>query len=124
MDLEKLKRRWEREDENKINSAVSKALKDAEGRKLLWWLLRIGGIGNQPYSGNALNTAFNCGILNVGQQILDRITSVSPKGYLQMMEENNDEVNERNALLNREGTLDDPADEDGTDDGEAASRAG
>lgn len=113
MNEERLKQRWLKEDELKIDSAVSKALEDAEGRKFLWWLLKIGQVGSQPYSGNALNTAFSCGELNVGQRILDRITSVSPEGYLRMMKENNDEVRERDGQLQlaREGTLDDQTDE-------------
>lgn len=99
MNEEKLKQRWLKEDEHRIDSAVSKAIADSEGRKFLWWLLEIGRIGSQPYSNNALNTAFGCGELNVGQRILDRIISVSPEGYLLMMQENNDERKERDKLL-------------------------
>ena len=106
MNEEKLKRRWLKEDELKIDSAVSQAIADKEGRKFLWWLLEIGRIGTQPYSGNALNTAFSCGELNVGQRILDRIISVSPEGYLLMMKENNDERKERDAELNMDNQAD------------------
>lgn len=108
---ETLKRRWQKEDEFRIDSAVSKAIEDAEGRKFLWWLLEIGRVGLQPYANNALNTAFNCGEMNVGQRILDRIISVSPEGYLRMMQENSDERKERDAEI--EGTLDNPADDSG-----------
>jgi hypothetical protein len=118
MNEQKLKQRWLKEDEAKIDSAVSKAIADSEGRKFLWWLLEIGRIGNQPYSGNALNTAFACGELNVGQRILDRIISVSPEGYLTMMKESNDECKERDKLL------DNSADDVGEDDGEVDERAG
>lgn len=106
MNEEKLKRRWLKEDELKIDSAVSQAIADKEGRKFLWWLLEIGRVGSQPYSGNALNTAFTCGELNVGQRILDRIISVSPEGYLLMMKENNDERKERDAELNMDNQAD------------------
>lgn len=99
MNEEKLKRRWLKEDEFKIDSAVSKFVEDAEGRKFLWWLLEIGRIGCQPYTGNALNTAFSCGELNVGQRILDRIISVSPEGYLKMMKENENERKQRDKEL-------------------------
>jgi len=111
MNEEKLKRRWLKEDELKIDSAISQAIENAEGRKFLWWLLEIGRVGLQPYAANALNTAFNCGEMNVGQRILDRIISVSPEGYLQMMRENNDERKERDALLQLDRTVDDQADE-------------
>jgi hypothetical protein len=113
MNEEKLKRRWLKEDEHKIESAVSKTLADAEGRKFLWWLLEIGRIGHQPYANNALNTAFNCGELNVGQRILDRIISVSAEGYLTMMKENESERSERTKQL----ALDDQADESGEEQG-------
>ncbi len=117
MNVEKLKRRWLLEDELKIDSAIAAAVGTREGRKLLWWLLTIGRVGTQPFSTNALNTAFACGELNVGQMILDRIISVSPEGYLSMMQENNDEHKERDALLNMDHQADDaraddrPADE-------------
>lgn len=113
MDKEKLKRRWQKEDELHVDSAVSKALADQEGRKFLWWLLEIGRIGTTPYSGNALNTAFNCGELNVGQRILDRIISVSPDGYLLMMKESQREMDERSKQLSI-----DEADGTGAEDGE------
>src|SRR5882724_266953 len=104
MNEENLKRRWQKEDELKIDSAVRKAIVDSEGRKFLWWLLEIGRIGLQPYANNALNTAFNCGEMNVGQRILDRIISVSPEGYLTMMKENEDERRARDADLDNERT--------------------
>jgi hypothetical protein len=107
MNEEKLKRRWLKEDEFSIDSAIGQAVENAEGRKFLWWLLEIGRVGLQPYATNALNTAFNCGEMNVGQRILDRIISVSPEGYLQMMKENNDERKEREAEI----AMDDQADE-------------
>jgi hypothetical protein len=114
MNIEKMKRRWQREDEDRINSAVSAAISSREGRKFLWWLLEIGRVGTQPFTTNALNTAFGCGELNVGQRILDRIVSNFPEGYLTMMKENNDEVNERNQRLEL------AADGIGEEDGEAA----
>lgn len=113
MNKEKLKQRWLREDENAIDSAISEAVASSEGRKFLWWLLQIGRVGMQPYANNALNTAFNCGEFNVGQQILDRIISVSAEGYLTMMKESESERKERDALLNSddEGAVDNTADE-------------
>jgi hypothetical protein len=120
-EIEKLKRRWQREDERKIESAISKFVADAEGRKFLWWLLEIGRIGTQPFGNNALHTAFNCGELNIGQQILDRLIFVSSEGYLQMMKENANEQRERdnqiNAILDgnfvNEGDVADTPDEPG-----------
>lgn len=124
MTEERLKRRWQKEDELAIESAVNQAISDPQGRKFLWWLLEIGKIGMQPYAGNALNTAFACGELNVGQRILDRIISVSPEGYLTMMKENENERKERDALLDQErGAVDTEADDDGEDGRETPSRS-
>jgi hypothetical protein len=99
MDPERLKKRFQTEDEDAINAALGALLQHQHGKKLLWWLLRIGKIGMQPFAGNALNTSFNCGELNVGQQVLDRITSVSPEGYLNMMKEMADERTRRDSAL-------------------------
>jgi hypothetical protein len=119
MNKEKLKRRWQKEDELRIDSALSKVMADPEGRKFLWWLLEIGRIGMQPFSGNALNTAFTCGELNVGQKILDRIITVSAEGYVLMMKESQSEFNERSKQLS-----DDPADGAGEEDGSADEGTG
>lgn len=99
MNEERLKRRWQTEDEDAINAALGALFQHEHGRKLLWWLLRIGRVGTQPFANNALNTSFNCGELNVGQQILDRITSVSPEGYVNMMKEMADERTRRDSAL-------------------------
>ena len=114
-----LRARWKQEDETAINTAVEALFKHAHGRKVLWWLLQIGRVGQQPFANNALQTAFACGELNVGQQVLDRITSVSPEGYVDMMKEMADERGRRDTELadaraNREQDLGDG----GTDGGE------
>lgn len=91
----KLKADWQKEDEHFIDSSIDALLKARNGRQFLWWLLEIGKVGMQPYSGNALNTAFGCGELNVGQRILDRIITVSPDGYVNMMKEQQDNARSR-----------------------------
>ena len=94
-----LTERYLKEDELAITSALEALLQHSHGRKLLWWLLEIGRVGSQPFTPNALSTAFGCGELNVGQQILSRITSVSPEGYLTMMKEQADARRTRDAEL-------------------------
>lgn len=116
MNNETLKRRWLKEDEFAIDSALSESLANPQGRKFLWWLLTIGKIGAQPYSGNALNTAFACGELNVGQRILDRIISVSPEGYVRMMQESENERKERDQELGLGAETDSAGEEDGPTD--------
>ena len=104
--VEALKKQYLREDDFAIESAVSALTEHAQGRKFLWWLLQIGRVGDQPFSGNALGTAFNCGELNVGQRILDRIVSISPEGYILMMKENADERRKRDDELGAATDLD------------------
>lgn len=99
MSPDKLKQKWAKQEEEEIEAAIIALLDNAFGRRLLWWLLRIGRVGMQPYSGNALNTAFACGELNIGQQVLERILASSPQGYILMMTENEDERRSRDTAL-------------------------
>jgi hypothetical protein len=99
MNPETLKRRYAREDDAAVDGAIDALMKHHQGRKFLWWLLEMTGVGRQPFSGNALTTAFNCGELNIGQQFFARMTSVSPDGYIQMSKEMADERNNRDAAL-------------------------
>lgn len=73
------------------SDAVDTALKDLlasrSGRLFVWWLLDITNHGQQPFTTNALSTSFNCGVLNVGQQLLARLLAVDAAGYLRMLHE-------------------------------------
>lgn len=77
-----------------VDKACLDLLSTREGRHYLWWLLRVGRIGAQPFSNNALATSFACGELNVGQQILAHIIEVNPAGYAQMIQEKADDDRE------------------------------
>lgn len=79
--------KWRDEQEKK---ALNNLLSAPEGRAFLWWLLRIGKVGLQPYAGADAATNFNCGELNVGQQIFARILETNPQGYLRMIEDQQD----------------------------------
>lgn len=70
---------------------VSAALEHREGREYLYWLLELCGVGRNPFSGNALTTAFSCGELNVGQRIQAHIIEISPAGFLKMLGEKEEE---------------------------------
>lgn len=74
-----------------IDSSCEHLLSTREGRTYLWWLLRIGRVGAQPFTTNALTTAFGCGELNIGQQILAHIIEVNPAGYALMIQEKADD---------------------------------
>lgn len=74
-------------EKSKIDSFLASALADPFGRKYLWWLLEITRVTTNPHSGNALQTSFNCGEMNIGQQILAHIIEVDPAGYVRMQQE-------------------------------------
>lgn len=112
-----IKKRWEREDQAAIDAAFTELLSTYEGRKMLWWLLQVGRFGTQPFTGHALTTAFDCGQLNIGQQIFERITLVSPEGFIQLMKEQADERARRDAELNGSSASD-------GDDGDVVGNGG
>lgn len=89
--VRKEKARREKLREDNINDAVGALLGAKNGRDFLWWLLGVAGVGLQPFNPDPLRMAFACGELNVGQQLLDRILSVNPEGYLRMQQEKQDE---------------------------------
>jgi hypothetical protein len=95
---------------------VKAALIHKEGREYLYWLLELCKMGRNPYSGNALSTAFACGELNVGQQIQAHIIEVAPADFLKMLAEKEEE------RLNAERPADDsdtgasPGSDSGDDD--------
>lgn len=104
-----------------IDKACEGLLSTREGRHYLWWLLRIGRVGSQPFTNNALATSFGCGELNVGQQILAHIIEVDPAGYALMIQEkaNDDrEWRDLNRSRNDDRAAGDYGDsETGSDDG-------
>lgn len=97
--LNRLQHKWLSHDREQVDKALSSLLVTSEGRKYLWWLLEIGRVGQQPFTANALTMSFNCGELNVGQQVLDRIIQVDPAGYVRMMQEQADERRDRDNQL-------------------------
>jgi hypothetical protein len=70
---------------------VRAAVETREGREYLYWLLELGKMGRNPYSGNALSTSFACGELNVGQQIQAHLIEVAPNAFLKMLAEKEEE---------------------------------
>jgi hypothetical protein len=63
-------------------------LSTPQGRAFMWWMLSTAGVFSNPYTSNALQTAFNCGNMNYGQILLARIMEEQPGQYLLMTEEN------------------------------------
>ncbi len=118
-EVEKVKVRWERKDEQDIDSAIEALLQVPNGRRFLWWLLSIGKVGGQPFSPDAAVTAFNCGELNIGNQIMARLMSTSPDLYTAMTKEMLNERNDRDrelATASDRDADDDRGDDDTADD--------
>ena len=58
-----------------------------QGREYIYWILELCGMGRNPFTANALTTAFSCGELNVGQRIQAHIIEVAPNAFLKMLAE-------------------------------------
>lgn len=86
-------------DQN-IDEAVGALVNTKVGRDFLWWLLDVGKVGLQPFAIDPIIMSFQCGELNVGQQILDRIVTVNAEGYLRMLKEKQDDATRRTQLDN------------------------
>lgn len=98
---EELMARYAREDDEAVDSAVKHLLSISNGRKYLWRLLELGKVGAQPFNNDPHITAFNCGELNVGQQILNHMLMVDPKSYGMLQEEKVNEHRIRTAAIGR-----------------------
>jgi len=94
-------------DEADIDETFRVLLTLPKGRKALWWLMQIGKIGVNPFAGERNLTDFQCGELNVGQQIQARMMQVNPDGYVNMLKERQAEYEQRNDLLSRVNSGDD-----------------
>lgn len=82
---------WEhhtRSDANVQRSAMQRLTGTREGRRLLWGLLDDAGYHANPFTGNALTTANNCGRLEMGHELMKRILAADPTAYIKMQEEN------------------------------------
>jgi hypothetical protein len=53
--------------------------------------LRRCGVFRNPWTANALVTAFACGEMNIGQEVLADITRLVPDYFATMLKENNNE---------------------------------
>lgn len=80
-------RQKEKEAKLRRDDFIKAALEHRQGREYLFWLMEISKLGQNPYTAHALNTAFQCGELNVGQQIQAHIIEVSPGGFLALLKE-------------------------------------
>ena len=61
-----------------------------DGRKWIYETLILCHCYHNPYSKDPIAMAFNCGELNIGQQILVQVENADPSLYLLMLRENNE----------------------------------
>jgi hypothetical protein len=102
-------------DEAEIDTVIRQLLEEPKGQKFIWWLLQIGKVGVQPFSTERSITDFQCGELNVGQQMLARLIDVNPMGFAQMQLKRKQEDEYRHAAAQRISTGNDLFAEPGTE---------
>lgn len=88
-------KKYEALDNAEINEAIREALTSPRGKKLLWWLLEIGGYGRNPFSTDALIMAMQCGEMNSGAALMARLIEVNPLGFAEMQLERKAESDRR-----------------------------
>lgn len=83
----KAERKVAKQVEDAIDSVYARLTDSWEGRQFLWHLLSIGKVGLTPFASSREHTDFQCGELNVGNQIFARLLNVAADGYLKMVKE-------------------------------------
>ena len=58
-----------------------------EGRSWIWDMLSICGVYQNPFTPDAAATAFRCGEMNIGQQLLADVVRAAPDLYITMQKE-------------------------------------
>lgn len=91
-----------REKQAKIDDAQHAAvtreiMSTAQGRTWMWTQLSRCHVFDTTFTGEALTSAFNEGERNIGQQLLNEITSTCPDQFIQAMRE----AHERSTLSER-----------------------
>lgn len=105
--------RYAKQVEGFVDSGLRGALTSREGRAVVWWLLELTHLFENPFRENALKTAFNSGELNIGLQIQARLMTLDPEGFVTMMKE---KANERNRLEQSYAPDQSDPDQPGADD--------
>lgn len=67
---------------------LRQVMSSVQGRVWLFDLIKACGPGQNPFVSDALRTAFNCGELNIGNQLVAQCHACSTELYLVMMKEN------------------------------------
>jgi hypothetical protein len=81
----------ERQRKLRLDDFVRASMGLPQGREFFYWLLEMCQVGRNPFTANALTTSFQCGEMNVGQQIQAHIIEVAPADFLRMLQEKQEE---------------------------------
>lgn len=84
------KRERDRQRTLRLNrqEAVRQLYRTAEGRDYLRWLLEVSkAIGQQPFQADPYRTAFGCGEINVGHQLMAHMVEVDVAAFSALLKE-------------------------------------
>ena len=84
-----IQRRSDKASQESVDAFLRHSMGLVDGRRYFYGLLVRCHVFANPYTGRAGTTAFACGELNVGQQVLADIMRIAPDEYVQMMREAN-----------------------------------
>ena len=84
-----IQRRSDKASQESVDAFLRHSMGLVDGRRYFHGLLVRCHVFANPYTGRAGTTAFACGELNVGQQVLADIMRIAPDEYVQMMREAN-----------------------------------
>lgn len=100
MDASALQQKFLEEDRDALKRAVAAMMLHRDTRKLLGWLLAEGkAIGHQPFAGDALITAFNCGEMQMGNRVLELVVETNPASLTSLLMEMKNEREDRDQRL-------------------------
>lgn len=92
---DRLARKYEVEDIERLRRALERVEADADLRFMLWNLLDGCGMFQNPFTGNALTTSFNSGKMSVGQELMELCETFTPTLFPTLFKEMTNERTER-----------------------------
>ena len=96
-----IQRRATEVEDSSCDAFIKHAMGVVDGRVYFHRLLVRCHVFSNPFDGNARVSAFNCGELNIGQQVFADIMRLVPDDYVQMMREAHARSTATDVRLNR-----------------------
>ncbi len=81
------KRLRDEQQRNRETEDLKWLMAHKQGRRLAWQWLADSGVFRNPFNHSGSVTAFNCGQMNLGQQLMARIMEHVPDAYVVMLKE-------------------------------------